>query len=105
MAKDLRSKMVLDLGDFRSSLSAAERETRRTVAAIERDSKTSITSIRGGLLGGIGSGNSVAELRAYQREQMGISGGPDARYTGMFGATQRRSGDYDSLFSDRKSVV
>ena len=70
MAKDLKSRMVLDLGDFRSSLTAAERETRRTVAAIERDSGRSVTALRGAMLGGIGSGGSVAELQAFKREQM-----------------------------------
>lgn len=78
--------MVLDLGDFRSSLSAAERETRRTVAAIERDSKTSITSIRGGLLGGIGSGGSLAELRQFKQEQMVLArSGPREKFDAQIG--------------------
>lgn len=105
MAKDLRSRMVLDISDLRNSLSQAERETRKTVAAIERDSKTSITAIRGGLLGGLGAGNSVSELKAYQRESMGIGGGADARYNGLFGQTQRKSSDYGMILAGGSGVT
>ena len=68
MAKELKSKLVLEIDDFSRKLTQAERETKKTIAAIERESGRGMASMRADMLGGIGAGNSVREMQAYKQE-------------------------------------
>ncbi|HON69151.1 MAG TPA: hypothetical protein PLS23_21955, partial [Phycisphaerae bacterium] len=69
MAKELKTKLVLELDDFSRKLTKAERDAKKTIASIERESGRGMASIRADLLGGIGAGNSVREMQAYKHEQ------------------------------------
>jgi len=69
MAKELKTKLVLELDDFSRKLTKAERDAKKTIASIERESGRGMASIRADLLGGIGAGNSVREMQAYKQEQ------------------------------------
>jgi hypothetical protein len=113
MAKELKTKLVLELDDFSRKLTKAERDYKKTIANIEKESGKGIESIRRAL----GSGalterdargrfvkGSPAEAAAAARELGMGRNGTDPAYSQMVGTGgSRKSSDYAFMF-DRAQV-
>jgi hypothetical protein len=92
MAKDIRSRWVLDASPFRQTLDAEAKHYNRVRADIEKGSGQSMASIRGGLLGGLGSGEGTREARRFIEEQKALARSGKEVFDaqsggGMFGRT------------------